>query len=531
MINKNSKQPFKEAKIMLMDLLRDKMKLIIYIVIIAFVGGGTLVYLNSGGNAGVNQNQVNAQNNEAIATVNGSEISNRDFQAQVNQTLSQSRGQVSDSQVLSLKKRVLDQLVDRKLIEGELEERGLVKEISEEKVDQRLDKIVKDSQFKTREELASRLKQAGRSLEDIRGQLKKSLAMQKLFDDVLKDIEVTDEEIAGQYEEISASHILIKNEEKNDKAAKEKAEEALEELDAGQDFATVAKEYSEGPSAKRGGKLGSFSQGKMVPSFEEVAFDLEPGEISDTVKTKFGYHVIKVTDKKEATGEEFEKKKGEIKKKLLNSKKKEKFNSWIADKKDKAEVTINSKEILGYQAQENEEYATAVSNYKAALEENSKASYLYYNLATAYQKQDKVEKAIDIYKEGIEKYPEQTNFYNSLASLYQDDGQTEKAINIYEDALKKNKDNANLHLALGELYRNQDMKDKALEQYDKFSKLSGDDLMAHYRLYSVYQKMGMKEKAQTEMKRVKELQAKKQQQQQQKQQQLQQQQKQQSSNQ
>ncbi|MGM0368794.1 MAG: peptidylprolyl isomerase [Bacillota bacterium] len=508
---------------MLMDLLRDKMKLIIYIVIIAFVGGGTLVYLNSGGNAGVNQNEVNAQDNEAIATVNGSEISNSDFQSQVNQTLSQSQGEVSDSQVLSLKKRVLDQLVDRKLIEEELEERGLVKEISEEKVDQRLDKIVEDSQFETKDELADRLKQAGRSIDDIREQLKQSLAMQKLFDNVLKDIEVTDEEVAGQYEEISASHILIKNEDKNDKKAKEKAEKALEELNSGKDFATVAEEYSEGPSAERGGELGSFSQGKMVPGFEDVAFDLDKGEISDPVKTKFGYHVIKVTDKKEATGEEFEKEKGKIKEELLNNKKKEAFNSWIADKKDKADVTINSKEILGYQAQEDEDYDTAVTNYKAALEENGKASYLYYNLATAYQKQDKEEKAIEIYEEGIDKYPEQTEFYDSLASLYQDKGQVDKAISIYENALEKNEDNANLHLALGELYRNEEMEDKALEQYDKFSKLAGDDLMAHYRLYSVYQKMGLKEKAEKAMKRVKELQAKQQQQQQQQQQQLQQQ--------
>ena len=499
---------------MLMDALRDKMKLIIYIVVIAFVGGGTLVYLNYG-NTGVNQSQVNAQNSEPIATVNGAEISHRAFQSQVNQTLSQMKGQVPDSKVLSLKKRVLDQLIDRKLIEQEIEKRDLTDKISDEKVEERLDKIVKNSQFKSKKALENRLKKAGRSLDDIRGQLKQSLAMQKLFDEVLKDIKVTDEEIAQNFEEVSASHILIKTEDKSDQEAKAKAEKVLDKLDSGKDFSKVAQEYSEGPSAKRGGKVGSFGHdSKMVASFEEAAFDLEEGEISDLVKTKFGYHIIKVTDKKEAEGEEFKKQKGKIENELLNNKRKAAFNKWISEQNDKAEVVINSNEIKGYQDQQDENYEQAAKNYRSALNENGQASYLYYNLAQVYQQQDKNDKAIETYQEAINKYPKQTNFYNSLASLYQEKGDKDKAISTYKNALEKNKDNANLHLALGELYRKEEMKDKALEQYDKFSKLAGDNLMAHYRLYSVYKKMGLKEQAKTEMEKVKEIQAKKQKQQQ-----------------
>ena len=499
---------------MLMDFLRDKMKLIIYIVIIAFVGGGTLVYLNYGNTGGANQSQVNAQSDRPIATVNGDEISNQAFQSQVNRTLSQMRGRVQDSQVLSLKKRVLDQLIDRQLIEQEMKERGLMEQVSDKKIEERLDKIVQDSKFNSKEELEQRLKQAGRSLDGIRSQLKKSLAMQKLFDEVLKDIEITDKEVAENYEEVSASHILIRTKNKSDQKAKQKAEEALEEIEAGTEFSKVAKEYSEGPSAKKGGKLGSFGHGKMVKAFEDEAFNLEEGEISDPIKTKFGYHVIKVTDKKEAEGEEFENQKSKIKNKLLNEKKKKAFDKWISGKRDGAEVVINSKEIKGYNAQQAENYEQAIKSYKAALEENGRASYLYNNLAQSYQKQEKTDKAISTYEEAIEKYPEQVSFYNSLANLYQQQDQTDKAISLYQDALEKNKDNANLHLALGELYRKEEMKDKALEQYDKFSKLSGDNLMAHYRLYSVYKKMGLTEKAQTEMKKVKEIQAKKQKQQQ-----------------
>ena len=508
---------------MLMDFLRDKMKLIIYIVVIAFVGGGTLVYLNYGNMGGTNQSQANAQNNSPIATVNGAEISNRQFQSQVNQTLNRMRGRVQESQVLSLKKRVLDQLIDRQLIEEEMENRGLMDEVSDEKVEARLDKIVQDSQFNTREELKQRLEQAGRSLDQIRNQLKQSLAMQKLFDEVLKDIEVTDQEVKDNYEEVSASHILIKTENKSNQEAKDKAQEAIEELESGTEFSKVAQEYSEGPSAKRGGKLGSFGRGKMTAAFEDEAFKLDVGEISAPVKTKYGYHVIKVTDKKTAEGEEFESKKSEIKNKLLNKKKKAAFDKWISNKRDEAEIVINSQEIKGYNAQQNENYEEAVMNYNQALEDNSQASYLYNNLAQAYQQQDKTDQAISTYQEAIEKYPEKASFYSALASLYQKQDQTDKAINLYQEALNKNKDNANLHLALGELYRKEEMQDKAIAQYDKFSKLSGDNLMAHYRLYSVYKKMGLTEKANAEMKKVKEIQKKKQQQQQSKKQSIEQQ--------
>ncbi len=83
---------------------------------------------------------------------------------------------------------------------------------------------------------------------------------------------------------IRASHILVKT--------REKAEEILEELKMGADFAKLAREHSECPSKKRGGDLGKFTRGKMVKSFERAAFDLKKGQISDIVQTQFGYHII-----------------------------------------------------------------------------------------------------------------------------------------------------------------------------------------------------------------------------------------------
>jgi peptidyl-prolyl cis-trans isomerase D len=100
-------------------------------------------------------------------------------------------------------------------------------------------------------------------------------------------------------EQIRASHILLKTEGKDDAAVKAKIEDILKQARAGADFGELAKKYSEDESnAKNGGDLDYFGHGKMVPEFDAVAFTMQPGQISDVVKTQFGYHIIKLTDKK-----------------------------------------------------------------------------------------------------------------------------------------------------------------------------------------------------------------------------------------
>lgn len=90
--------------------------------------------------------------------------------------------------------------------------------------------------------------------------------------------------------QVKASHILVKTE--------SEARKILGELKKGANFAKLAKQFSECPSKKKGGDLGWFGRGKMVREFEKAAFSLKKGEISDIVKTQFGYHIIKLTDTK-----------------------------------------------------------------------------------------------------------------------------------------------------------------------------------------------------------------------------------------
>src|SRR5437773_6818004 len=110
---------------------------------------------------------------------------------------------------------------------------------------------------------------------------------------------------AEQYttaEQVRASHILLKTEGKDDAAVKAKAEDVLKQARSGADFATLAKKYSEDEaSAKQGGDLDYFGKGRMVPEFDQVVFAMEPGTVSDLVKTQYGYHIIKLVDKKPAS--------------------------------------------------------------------------------------------------------------------------------------------------------------------------------------------------------------------------------------
>jgi len=106
-----------------------------------------------------------------------------------------------------------------------------------------------------------------------------------------KDLYKNDKEITlSQVKEIRASHILVQT--------KEQAEKVREEILAGKSFEEAAKEYSLCPSGKQGGDLGYFGRGAMVPEFEKAAFELPVNQVSEPVKTQFGWHLIVVTDKK-----------------------------------------------------------------------------------------------------------------------------------------------------------------------------------------------------------------------------------------
>lgn len=133
-------------------------------------------------------------------------------------------------------------------------------------------------------------------------------------------------------ERVKASHILLSTE--------EEAKTVLDELKAGADFGEMAKKYSKDLTKDRGGDLGYFQRGQMIPEFEKVCFELAPGQMSSIVKTRFGYHIIKVTDKLPSKYKELSEVKEKIRTRLIEQTKQEQFGDFVKSLKNRAKITV-----------------------------------------------------------------------------------------------------------------------------------------------------------------------------------------------
>jgi len=187
-----------------------------------------------------------------------------------------------------------------------------------------------------------------------------TILAQAVLKDVFSKIEVKDKEVKEFYninkeqfkvpEQVNASHILLKFPENASddikKEIKKKGEEVLEKIKKGEDFKELAKKYSDA-SKEKGGSMGYFSRGTLTKEFEEAAFKLKIGEVSPLVQTDYGYHIIKLDDKKPEMQLEFEEVKSEIKKKLTEDKKESTFNKYISELEKKSKIVKNTDMLKG----------------------------------------------------------------------------------------------------------------------------------------------------------------------------------------
>jgi len=168
----------------------------------------------------------------------------------------------------------------------------------------------------------------------------------------MKSYYETHEEEFKKPEMVKARHILIKIDagasEEEKKKAQEQAGDILKKIKAGDDFAKLASEFSDDNVSKtNGGDLGFFARGSMVKPFEDAAFALKPGEISDIVETRFGYHIIKVDEKKDAEIEPFDTVKERINQKLLQDGTRSKITEFIDKSMEDAGVELHLELITG----------------------------------------------------------------------------------------------------------------------------------------------------------------------------------------
>ena len=223
--------------------------------------------------------------------------------------------------------KVLETLILKKIVQLEAKDQGI--EVTQEEIDEEMQYFY--DQYGGEENFLSLLQMSGMTKEDYEKDVKEYLTMNKIME---KRIPISEDEMKKYFEEnkdkfatkeqVQASHILVKDE--------ATAKEVKEKLDAGEDFAKLAKEYSTDTGTKdKGGELGYFSKGKMVEEFEKVAFSMKVGDISDPVKSDNGYHIIKVTDHVEAAEANYETSKDQIKKILLQSKINDEYSTWLEE--------------------------------------------------------------------------------------------------------------------------------------------------------------------------------------------------------
>lgn len=246
------------------------------------------------------------------------------------------------------RKANLDNVIIKKLLEEKIEKENIT--ISNEKKDEifneQIDYIMQENQV-TEDQLLESLKMQGIESFDVFKEMlltqnETILLIAELQNRVIESVTVSDEDVKKYYDEnqeqfvkeesVEASHILVEKE--------ETAREVLGKLNSGEDFAELAKEYSIDGSAQSGGSLGYFTKGKMVKPFEETAFSMKIGEISEPVKTEYGYHIIKVTDKEEESMFSFADIKEQIRRVLLNQRQVEALNKFVNDLRENAEVEI-----------------------------------------------------------------------------------------------------------------------------------------------------------------------------------------------
>jgi peptidyl-prolyl cis-trans isomerase C len=251
---------------------------------------------------------------DKVAVVNGTVIARQDFDLEMSraqQQLARSGQPVSDVQLAAIKNNVLENLINRELLYQESKKKGV--KVDEATVNEELAAL--KGRFSSEDEFRSTLSKMNMSEAGVRAEIERGMAVQQFVDEMFGGkTTVSDAESKAYYdgntdsfkqpEQVCASHILIKvdsdAEESKKAEARKKIEEVQKRLKKGEDFGTLAKEVSQCPSSAKGGDLGCFGRGQMVKPFEEVAFSLEPGKVSDIVETGFGYHVIKVTEKKPA---------------------------------------------------------------------------------------------------------------------------------------------------------------------------------------------------------------------------------------
>jgi peptidyl-prolyl cis-trans isomerase C len=286
-----------------------------------------------------------------VARVNGQDVTKDDFERMIKTLEARAGQQIPPDRRDEILRSSLDQLIVYTLLSQESKARGI--KVEDTEIDAKMQELRK--QFPTQEAFDKALKDRGMTADSLRKDARVDLSVTKLMDAEVSTVPGPSDADARDFyaknpdrfkeeESVRASHILIRVDPKADAATRAKAkatiDSVLKKAKAGEDFGKLAQEYSQDGSAAQGGDLGFFPRGQMVPEFSAAAFALKPGQISDVVTTQFGYHIIKMTERKPGRVVPFEEALPQIKQFLEGQKKQEHADAFIAGLKKKSRIEV-----------------------------------------------------------------------------------------------------------------------------------------------------------------------------------------------
>lgn len=262
------------------------------------------------------------------------------------------RGEKLQEQIAALYQRVLQNLIDVRLQLARARKLNL--QVDDDDITYHIETLKKHNKIPD-EQLIQMLRARGLTLDKYREQVREGLLVAKVVNvEVRSRLVVLDTELQKAYQErrerysvpgeLTVSHILFlvpaNASQREEAQTRERAAMVLQKLRNGGNFTDLARRHSEGPSAERGGLLGTFRTGELLPGFEEAAIALNPGEISDLVRTRAGFHIIRVEDRKAGGYKPFEEVREEIKSDILQTKTEHKYQEWLETLRQTAYVKI-----------------------------------------------------------------------------------------------------------------------------------------------------------------------------------------------
>lgn len=450
--------------------LGSPMAIIFWIIVIIFLVGTYYMYGPGGGGGGVGAQHVGQRSvSPVVAVVDGTRIPRTEYEMHVH--FASQGGRADVTQMPEIKLNVINGLINRELLLRAARAERL--RVADADIEQRKDEIVEEMiehQYSDRRTLRTVLERENMSLDEFKQRLRderlpdddqigNELLFEMLEEQVRGEIRITDEELTESFTEVNARHILIDPHEMLDppdlneidsednsaevesvttiEDAEENARDLLlslkERVEAGEDFAALAEEYSSCPSAADGGDLGWFGPGQMVPEFEQAAFAMQPGEVSDVVQSQFGLHLIKVEDRRQDIPEdesELEMRREE----LLEERRETVWERYQDQLRAGAEIEIVDPELKAYKL----------------LQEDSDRH---------------LGQAVQLLAEAAENDPWNASARFQLAMLLHGAGQLAEAIDVLQELVdtREGSTSPQAHLQLGRLLHEAERGEEALE--------------------------------------------------------------------